>query len=623
MKDLAASHYNVQRHDTNKTHMKKVSAIKSVPTIEQCTTEKSSHHEKLRKIELRLCMFLIENNISINVADPLMKLFKENYLLLHPNETDTLKGLSLGRTKATAIIQKIIKVHNEHDIFGRMKKDHFSIIMDESTDITTMGQLAITVRLLDGLQPKDEFLTVIEIKDATGKGLYEDLCEFFSSRDIPYKENMVGFGSDNASVMVGIRDSVTSRLRKDIPTLTFVRCTCHSLQLCAVAAGKKLPSELMDMLICIFYFFKKSGKRNRTLREVQKLLDIKVLKVLKPSDTRWLSLNDTVQRILQILPALRKYFQDELTPLNNAFKLSLEKAHSKKELEYICDLLKNPLTEMYLSFLAYILPIICTFNLQFQSEAPQIFNLYDKMHGVCSLICKNYLQEEYVNTNIKKASFDFQNVSQFRQVFAGGLVNAFLERNQTVSSKLKDEFFNNVRNYYITLVAEIRSRFDKNDKIFEYSSHMKPSNLKSLQTLSSLAVHTKLNLDILELDRELQFLKEENVNFNKDFLNFYEEISQIKKGDGTLAYENIIRLVKYILVIPHSSATVERIFSAINLNKTKTRGRLENETLSALRHGKSILKRMSQTCYNFQPPKSMFSLFSTGEYKNALGGANK
>lgn len=65
----------------------------------------------------------------------------------------------------------------------------------------------------------------------------------------------------------------------------------------------------------------------------------------------------------------------------------------------------------------------------------------------------------------------------------------------------------------------------------------------------------------------------------------------LKKGDDTHLFPNLNEFVKYLICLPHSSAAVERTFSAINLNKTKTRNRLNNETLQRILRTKDLWKQ--------------------------------
>ena len=48
--------------------------------------------------------------------------------------------------------------------------------------------------------------------------------------------------------------------------------------------------------------------------------------------------------------------------------------------------------------------------------------------------------------------------------------------------------------------------------------------------------------------------------------------------------------IKTILTLPHLSANVERIFSPVNINKTKQRNRLDNITIGGTLYTKDYLK---------------------------------
>jgi len=59
------------------------------------------------------------------------------------------------------------------------------------------------------------------------------------------------------------------------------------------------------------------------------------------------------------------------------------------------------------------------------------------------------------------------------------------------------------------------------------------------------------------------------------------------------------KLVSFVLILPHSSATVERLFSVINLNKTKIRNKLSTDTVTGILHCKNLLKNQDKSCFNF------------------------
>jgi len=55
---------------------------------------------------------------------------------------------------------------------------------------------------------------------------------------------LVGIGTDNASVMVGINNGVHQKLKEHNPSLILVTCVCHSLKLAvSAAANVALPTK--------------------------------------------------------------------------------------------------------------------------------------------------------------------------------------------------------------------------------------------------------------------------------------------------------------------------------------------------------------------------------------------
>ena len=67
--------------------------------------------------------------------------------------------------------------------------------------------------------------------------------------------------------------------------------------------------------------------------------------------------------------------------------------------------------------------------------------------------------------------------------------------------------------------------------------------------------------------------------------------------------------MKCLLALPHSSADVERLFSAEVFIKSKSRNRLNTDTVTALLLAKEGVKDLSPTedCTNLCPPPELMS----------------
>ena len=92
------------------------------------------------------------------------------------------------------------------------------------------------------------FLAIPVCAIATGRGLFDALEAELSSCLIPW-ENVVGFSSDSATVMVGIRNSVLSHMRAKQPDIFSLACVCHLAALFTTSGLKTLPFSVDGLLI--------------------------------------------------------------------------------------------------------------------------------------------------------------------------------------------------------------------------------------------------------------------------------------------------------------------------------------------------------------------------------------
>lgn len=93
---------------------------------------------------------------------------------------------------------------------------------------------------------------------------------------------------------MGNKMGVQAKFREINPNIIVIGCICHSMHLCASAAAEKLPKSIEEFLRSTINHFSNSSKRVESFVEYQKFLKIKPLKILKLSQTRWLSLQVSV-----------------------------------------------------------------------------------------------------------------------------------------------------------------------------------------------------------------------------------------------------------------------------------------------------------------------------------------
>ncbi|XP_055618182.1 uncharacterized protein LOC129763296 [Toxorhynchites rutilus septentrionalis] len=187
IKDLL-KHADTQKHQQNERTLK-------VPmkSIEQLTT--SSLNEKVRNAELQMCAWGASRNKSASEVEEFAAIMRH----ICP-DSDIAKGIKLGRTKVTSIITNVVGEGYHEELIAHLKTAKFSLIVDESTDISGKKSLVLITRTYfwegDSLTIKDCFYNLFEVVKTDSRTLHELVTKSFNEDRIPYTENMLGYGAD-------------------------------------------------------------------------------------------------------------------------------------------------------------------------------------------------------------------------------------------------------------------------------------------------------------------------------------------------------------------------------------------------------------------------------------------
>lgn len=367
--------------------------LENQPTISSFLNKEAN---AAKEIEIKLSLFLMEHNIAFLTMDHLSKLVKNCF-----KDSDVSKNISIGRTKSTAIIKNVIGESQLQHICELMSSNAFSLCIDESTDITNKKLMCLVSRVCVNFTVYDFFFGLVEVDKCDAVSLFTAVKNYLLDNKVNYKKYMVGFAADGAPNMTGKYNSVASHFKKEIPNLFIMKCLCHSLALCSSYACMKLPSSVETLARNIYNYISNSSKRNNQFLKIQSLLELKPKKLLHPSQTRWLSLEAVVNRILELFEALKVHF---LSAVN------------VDHIDTAKDILNNlsDIHELYLNFLKYVLRIINNINKLFQSESIQIQNIYSELYRLLQTVLSNFIKEEYIE------NFSVQNFNN---------KEIFLERN--------------------------------------------------------------------------------------------------------------------------------------------------------------------------------------------------
>lgn len=596
----------ILKHAKSQKHLAAVNVIKKHPPIfemiKAVKEEKSEY--KIKDAELKISAFIAEHDLPFKLLDHLPKLISSVC-----TDSVVAKKIRCGATKGNKLIKNVIGATNKEEVISDLQCKHFSLIIDEATDISCEKVLCLVVRYLsDDFVVNDNFLTLLTVKDATAQSLYKNIVDFFETNNIPYKDKMIGFASDGANNMMGKNNSVAALLSKDVDGLFLMKCICHSFHLCASYACEKLPDFVEDFARSVFNYFHSSPKRSYEFKEIQEYLELKPYKLLQPSQTRWLSLLNVVTRLLKNFAALKVYFAKA------ALYDSIQPA------AHIHRLLENPLTELYLQFLEFILPLFNDLNREMQSEKPKIHMLYERIKSTYLLLLSYYMNQKYLDS-LSETEIQYRDPRNYMPVediyLGGSVIESLLKKKYT--DQEKSQFRNTCLAFYVEGAHQIYKRFPF--KELHYLKEMKvilPSEAlnREVRSIVPLAVNLPClskGVNMTSLDREWHLLKSMDINPSESLENFWKNISVMKKGDESELFPLLSEFVKKLLILPHSSAAVERIFSSVGRIKTKDRNSLQTDTVSGLLYAKQALR--NSTCFDFKPSSNHYEKFDSKIYE--------
>lgn len=163
---------------------------------------------------------------------------------------------------------------------------------------------------------------------------------------------------------------------------------------------------------------------------------------------------------------------------------------------------------------------------------------------------------------------------------------------------------------------QIKKRFDFNNQTLQYLSYLNPSKamlqssrdkMPSLLLLMKALPRTVNSQQYQLIDDEWRQLPHldlpDHINVTDQVDVFWSKLLICNAGDQGLTFKNLSRFIFNVISLPHSNADCERIFSKVNLIKTKTRNKIVTSTISGLLLAK---QRVQGDCVTFEPSKEEY-----------------
>ena len=300
------------------------------------------------------------------------------------------------------------------------------------------------------------------------------------------------------------------------------------------------------------------------------------------------------ERILLQYSSLRGYFLSENAPKSATNSNGVESEWGgAKRFKRLEKAFKDPMTKVYLYFFSGILPAFKQINLLLQREDPCIHLVHSQLNRFLLQSAGKSMPVTEIKIAPQVSGIDIDNHKAQEELFIGICTKNLLKlfEDGEISALDKQKFFAGVLAFYSEAFSYGVEKLPINDSVLKHSIFADISKRESVSIDDVLLFVEKFHLDfnpeIINLLSE-QFLDYQLLNdhdipnsgwqnactMDDDRNKYYRVdilwgyISKMKDCIGKHNFDILFNVVELVLVLIHSNASKERVFSTALKNKT-------------------------------------------------------
>ncbi|XP_057468721.1 uncharacterized protein LOC130757922 [Actinidia eriantha] len=472
----------------------------------------------------------------------------------------------------------------------------FSILVDESRDVSIKEQMAVALRYVNAKGHVIEcFLGLAHVTSTTASSLKEAIESLFCRYKLSISK-LRGQGYDGASNMRGEFKGLKTLILQENQNAYYVHCFAHQLQLALVAVAKKHydVSWFFNLISNVLNVVGGSCKRHDTFLEIQAAEVYKALNagelesgrglnqesnLARPSDTRWSSHYETLISVIKMFPAiigvLEKIREDgdgDNNGMANGLLLNIQQfdfvfnLHLMKTILAITNELSQALQRRDQDIVnAMHLVEISKKRLQCMRD-----DGWNSFLSQLTLFCGKYdihvpmMEGDYLAASRKRCGRDeVTNLHHYR-------VELFYTVLDMQLQELNDRFTVTTTELLVCVAClspmNLFSAFDK-EKLIRLASFY-PNDFS---THECMVLEDQLDSYVYDMCHSSDFVGLRGLG------ELAQKLVQTKRS---AVYPLIYRLLKLALVLPVATASVERAFSALKIVKSRLRNRMGDQFLN-------------------------------------------
>lgn len=531
---------DLRRHMNGAAHKRYESNKKPSKPLDEAL-KGNSYSETVTAAEIATVYHTVHHSLSYRSTDCGSKLasviFPDSYIA---------KKMSCGRTKAAALVTDVLAPASVEICLKELKapivqtqssksvhKPFFSMASDAYTHGSTKlfplsvrywtPELGVKTKILDFYEGADE--SEVDMHTHITKTLHNH-----------------GLGLDMVSAFLvdNLNYSVFERLAADNNTIVKANCMAHVVHNCAKYAADKLDIDIESVVNKIFSHFASSAKRSDELKAVFAFVGEDYLVMRRHVPTRWLSLWPAVKKLHDCWPVIKNYFlllgEDQCPKsLWQLFKKDQNGEGQPLELQ------------VYLSFLNSALKMFYDVVLVLEGEEGTVCELYDEMFTLKTKLQKCWTDSVY------------------------GLETTALL--QSLPDQIAAQIISDLGNFYMISVDYLEKSYNFSD--FNYQKHVASLSLKSQFSFPQLcnaveALQLTSKLDLADLYEEYRMTQPHQQEIVERGVSVPERWRLLLQGTDT---PNMSAVASFLLSIPITNASVEKVFSIMTAAWTEMRNR--------------------------------------------------
>ncbi|XP_025418958.1 uncharacterized protein LOC112689455 isoform X2 [Sipha flava] len=179
------------------------------------------------------------------------------------------------------------------------KSKYFSIIFDETTDVSKISQMSLSIRYNYSGKIFERFVTFIDCHSSMDNGNEDKDSDGVDSNQIEPKltGEFLGIATDGCAVMVSTIVGAVQRIQQSTKNAIHCPCNNHALNI-SISKSSTVQSirNCIGIMEQVISFFNASAKRNFILKKMLKKQFVSICQ------TRWVKRHDSVLQFKMSLP---------------------------------------------------------------------------------------------------------------------------------------------------------------------------------------------------------------------------------------------------------------------------------------------------------------------------------